>query len=184
MTTPSICQKCGIALPIGGGNQPCPKCLLQLAMTQTDTLRHTLSDIHATVTTSPLGLLPPVKLTYGQIFGNYRIYDMLGCGGMGEVYEAEDIESGRRLALKVLGHTINSDEARKRFIREGRMAASVNHPNSVYVFGATEIQGRPVITMELVSGGTLKDVVKKNGPLIPQKAATAILQIIDGLFPI
>jgi eukaryotic-like serine/threonine-protein kinase len=181
MTTPSICPKCGIALPIGGGDQTCPKCLLQLAMTQTDTLRHTLSDIHATVTTAPLGLLPSVKLTHGQIFGNYRIYDMLGRGGMGEVYEAEELESGRRLALKVLGHKINSDEARKRFIREGRMAASVNHPNSVYVFGTTEIQGRPVITMELVPGGTLKDVVKRNGPLTPNKAATAILQLIEGL---
>ncbi len=162
-------------------DQPCPKCLLQLALTQTDTLRHTLNDIHATITTSPVGMLPKRKLTNGQIFGNYKIYNMLGSGGMGEVYDAQDLESGRRLALKVLCHKINSDDARKQFMREGRMAASVNHPNSVYVFGTTEIEERPVITMEVVLGGTLKDVVKKDGPLTPHKAVTAILQLIDGL---
>ena len=60
--------------------------------------------------------------------------------------------SGRRVALKVLSHRLDSPEARERFFREGRLAASINHPNSVYIFGTEEVGGMPVITMELVYG--------------------------------
>ena len=84
---------------------------------------------------------------------------------MGAVYEAEDLESGRRVALKVLSHRLDSPDARERFFREGRLAASINHPNSVYIFGTEEIGGTPVIAMELVSGGTLQDRVRARGPL-------------------
>jgi uncharacterized RDD family membrane protein YckC len=117
----------------------------------------------------------------GQEFGAYRIVRVLGRGGMGSVFEAEELESGRRLALKVLNHSLDSPGARQRFLREGRLAASVNHPQSVYVFGTEEIQGAPVITMELVQGGTLQDRVRSQGPLPIQEAVDAILQIVDGL---
>ena len=82
---------------------------------------------------------------------------------MGEVYEAIELDSGRRLALKVLTHRLDSGTARQRFFREGRLAASVNHPNSVYVYGTEVVDGMPIITMELVLGGTLKDKVQENG---------------------
>jgi uncharacterized RDD family membrane protein YckC/tRNA A-37 threonylcarbamoyl transferase component Bud32 len=114
-------------------------------------------------------------------FGRYRISRLLGKGGMGAVYEAEDLPSGRRVALKVLGHSLDSPETRKRFIREGRLAASINHPNSVYVYGTEEIEGAPVIIMELVDGGTLHDLVKAGGPLPIAQAVDAMLQIIAGL---
>jgi len=52
---------------------------------------------------------------------------------MGAVYEAEHLENGRRVALKVLAHSLDSPTARQRFLREGRLAASINHPNSVYI---------------------------------------------------
>lgn len=117
----------------------------------------------------------------GHIFGGYRIVRPLGQGGMGTVYEAEHIESGRRLALKVLSHSLDSPEARQRFLREGRLAASVNHPNIVYVFGTEDINSTPVIAMELVAGGTLKDRVHDRGPLPVQQAVDAVLQVIDGL---
>ena len=100
---------------------------------------------------------------------------------MGTVYEAEEQASGRRLALKVLSHSLDSEQARTRFFREGRLAASVNHPNSVYVFGTEEIDGMPVITMELAPGGTLQELVKRNGPLPITEAVDTILQIIAGL---
>ena len=100
---------------------------------------------------------------------------------MGVVYEAEDLESGRRVALKVLSHKLDSPEARNRFFREGRLAASINHPNSVYVFGTEEIAGTPVIAMELVSGGTFKDRVREKGPLPIREAVDAVLQMIEGL---
>src|SRR5213079_3103650 len=89
----------------------------------------------------------------GENFGDYRILRLLGQGGMGEVYECEHIPSGRRVALKVMSHALAGEQDRKRFLREGRLAASVNHPNVVYVHGSEEISGAPAIAMELVHGG-------------------------------
>lgn len=117
----------------------------------------------------------------GERFGGYQIVRTLGKGGMGAVFEADQLETGRRVALKVLKHSLDSPEARKRFLREGRLAASINHPNSVYVFGTEEVQGTPAIAMELVAGGTLQELVKKSGPLPVGEAVDVILQIIAGL---
>ena len=87
----------------------------------------------------------------GQTVSHYKIVEKLGGGGMGVVYKAEDTKLGRRVALKILGQEIDSPEMRQRFLREGRLAAGVNHPNSLYIFGAEEIDGVPVITMEVAS---------------------------------
>jgi len=70
---------------------------------------------------------------------------------------------------------------RKRFLREGRLAAGVNHPNSLYIFGSEEIEGLPVITMEIAGAGTLKDKLKEHGPLPVTEAVDAILDVISGL---
>jgi len=121
------------------------------------------------------------RLAPGQDFGPYRIVRLLGRGGMGEVYEAEQREHGRRLALKVLSQRLTDPSDRARFLREGQLAASVSHPHSVYVFGGEEIAGTPFIAMELLPGGTLKDRVHQEGPLPPSEAVDAILQIIAGL---
>jgi hypothetical protein len=100
---------------------------------------------------------------------------------MGDVYEADDLETGRRVALKILSQRLDSPDARRRFLNEGRVAASINHPNSVYVFGTEEIAGVPVIAMELMPGGTLEDRVRSQGPMPVADAVDAALQIIDGL---
>jgi hypothetical protein len=100
---------------------------------------------------------------------------------MGEVYEAEHIRSGRRLALKVLRSRLQNADERARFLREGQLAASVSHPHTVYIFGSEEISGTPVISMELTPGGTLKDRVASKGPLAPIEAVSAVLDIIGGL---
>jgi serine/threonine protein kinase len=100
---------------------------------------------------------------------------------MGEVYEAEQIETGRRVALKVLARSLDSPDVTARFLREGRLAAAVSHPNSVYVFGSHDIDHVPMIAMELVPGGTLHEVVEKSGPMPPTRAVDAILQVIAGL---
>ena len=117
----------------------------------------------------------------GERFGPYRILRLLGRGGMGVVFEAEEQDTGRRVALKVLGRQFDSPSDRARFLREGRLAASINHPNSVYVYGTEEIDGTPTIAMELVSGGTLQERVKDRGPLPVSVAVEAILDIISGL---
>jgi eukaryotic-like serine/threonine-protein kinase len=114
-------------------------------------------------------------------FGPYQLGKLLGKGGMGEVFEADDLETGRRVALKILGRRLDSPAARRRFLNEGRLAATINHPNSVYVFGAEEIAGVPVITMELMPGGTLLEKVCSQGPLPFAEAADIALQVIDGL---
>ena len=105
---------------------------------------------------------------------------VLGRGGMGVVYEAEEIESGRRVALKVLEQRFGDARERERFDREGRLAASINHPHCVFVFGAAEIDGVPAIAMELMQG-TLADRLTAEGPLPPAAAVDAALQLVAGL---
>src|SRR6185436_8652390 len=92
------------------------------------------------------------RLIANSTFGPYRVIRELGRGGMGEVYEAEEIDTGRRVALKLLSRALGDRQATDRFLREGRLAAAVSHPNSVYVFGSHEIDGMPAIAMELVAG--------------------------------
>jgi hypothetical protein len=137
-------------------------------------------------TRGPTGDRPSVQsdlqLAPGQRFGAYRIERPLGRGGMGEVYEAEHLESGHRVAIKLLpADATRTPELRDRFLREGVSAASVSHPHSLYVYGTAEIEGTPVIAMELVHGGTLRDLVEKRGPLPITDAVDAALQVASGL---
>jgi len=117
----------------------------------------------------------------GTIFGGYRIERLLGRGGMGTVYAAEQLEDGRQVAVKVLAAGLGTEEDRARFFREGRTAAAINHPNTVYVYRTEEIDGLPTITMELVVGGTLEAKVEQRGPLPVEEAIRDILQVVDGL---
>jgi eukaryotic-like serine/threonine-protein kinase len=123
----------------------------------------------------------PFLFSPGQHFGPYLIVRPLGKGGMGQVYEAEEVESGRRVAMKILSRGLGDDEERERFLNEGQLAASLSHPNTVYVFGTTEVQGFPVIAMELAPGGTLKELVVPGSPLPMARAIDAIMQVIAGL---
>jgi hypothetical protein len=132
-----------------------------------------------TPTGVPLDL--PFLFSANQRFGPYVIIRPLGKGGMGQVYEAEEVDSGRRVAIKLLSRGLGDDEERERFLREGRLAASLSHPNCVYVFGTNEIQGFPVIAMELVPEGTLKDRVVPGTPMSAADAVDAVLQVITGL---
>jgi eukaryotic-like serine/threonine-protein kinase len=120
-------------------------------------------------------------LTAGRIFGPYRLVSVLGRGGFGQVWEAESLETGRRVALKVLHAPDLTPEVHQRFEREGQVAASLNHPNCVFVLGAETIEGWPSIAMELMPGGTLGDVLKRRGALPPAEAVDHALQILDGL---
>jgi hypothetical protein len=123
----------------------------------------------------------PFLFSPGQRFGPYLIIRPLGKGGMGQVYEAEESESGRRIAMKILSRGLGDDEERERFLNEGQLAASLSHPNTVYVFGTTEVQGFPVIAMELAPGGTLKELVVEGKPMTAAVAVDAILQVVAGL---
>jgi uncharacterized RDD family membrane protein YckC len=74
-----------------------------------------------------------------------------------------------------------SPRNRARFLSEGRLAASISHPHTVYIFGSEEVDGMPVISMQLLPGGTLKDRVVERGPMAPAEAVAAILNVIGGL---
>jgi hypothetical protein len=101
---------------------------------------------------------------------------------MGSVYEAEAADTGRRVALKVIvSHSAAPAEAVGRFRQEGRLAATLAHPRCVFVLAADEDAGRPYIVMELMPGDTLKDLVKRRGPLPPAEAVALALDVIDGL---
>ncbi|MFN0077324.1 MAG: protein kinase domain-containing protein [Prosthecobacter sp.] len=172
MNTPNQCPQCGAALPKDAPESLCPACLMSGALP---------SQSNPDMTMLVEKPKPRVLPTIGEMFGSYRIERELGRGGMGAVYAAEQLESGRRVALKVLSHQLDSADARARFLREGRLAASINHPNSVYVFGTEEIEGTPVIAMELIAGGTLQDRIQHGGALPVGVAVDAALQIIAGL---
>jgi eukaryotic-like serine/threonine-protein kinase len=178
---PRLCPRCGKALAAAAPEGLCPACLL---LAGTETLTQATLEEALTVTARGGAVAQPTdtpRLTAGQTWGSYRIGRLLGRGGMGEVHEAEHIETGRRIALKILHSRLHDADDRARFLREGQLAASVSHPHTVYIFGSDEIAGGPVISMELLPGGTLKDRVTAEGPLPPAVAVSAVLDIIGGL---
>jgi len=168
------CKHCGAVIRRESTEKLCPACLMSGALEP-----HGRFETVSLAPGESLALYGPSE--FPCEFGGYRLLGLLGRGGMGTVYEAEQTATGRRVALKMLGQQLDSPDMRQRFLREGRLAASVNHPNSLYIFGSEEIEGLPVITMEIAGAGTLKDKLKKHGPLAVTEAVDAILDVISGL---
>jgi beta-lactam-binding protein with PASTA domain/predicted Ser/Thr protein kinase len=111
--------------------------------------------------------------------GRYRILRRLGSGGMADVYEAEDTQLGRHVALKLLHRRFAEDtEFVERFRREASAAAGLSHPNVVQVFDRGEWDGTYYIAMELLEGRNLKQVVRDHGALEPALAVDIVLQIL------
>ncbi|MHC5103221.1 MAG: protein kinase domain-containing protein [Planctomycetota bacterium] len=169
------CKRCGAAMSVKSAEQLCPACLMS------GVLRPPIDKAETVSLASGESILRYERSDLPCEFGGYRLLGLLGRGGMGTVYEAQQADTGRRVALKMLGQQLDSPDLRQRFLREGRLAAGVNHPNSLYVFGSEEIEGHPVITMEIASSGTLKDRLKQGGPLPVAEAVDAILDVISGL---
>ena len=117
----------------------------------------------------------------GAVIGRYTIDHELGRGGMGVVWAAREHETGRVVALKLLAQGLNAEADRQRFLREGHLAAAIDHPHVVYVYRTEDIGGRLVIAMELVGGGTLEHKVAQRGPLPWVEAVQDMLQVIAGL---
>src|ERR671917_443003 len=114
-----------------------------------------------------------------MVDGRYRIIGRIGSGGMADVYEAEDTQLGRRVALKLLYARFAEDaEFVERFRREASAAAGLNHPNVVQVFDRGQWDGTYYIAMELLEGRNLKQIVREHGPLEPGFAVDIVLQIL------
>jgi WD40 repeat protein len=118
----------------------------------------------------------------GTLVAGYRVEESLGAGGMAVVYRARDERLGRMVALKVLGPALAADEEfRRRFIAESRAAAAVDHPNIVPVYEAGQAGDALFIAMRLVTGGDLRQVLDREGPLPPARAAQFLSPVASAL---
>ncbi|HMF58440.1 MAG TPA: tetratricopeptide repeat protein [Pyrinomonadaceae bacterium] len=119
----------------------------------------------------------------GQTVSHYRILEMLGEGGMGVVYSAEDTRLGRRVAIKFLLHTSDPDvhHFRARFLREARAVSMLSHTNiaTIFDYGETD-EGQPFIVMELIEGKTLSELLDESALTIT-RAVEIIEYVADAL---
>jgi eukaryotic-like serine/threonine-protein kinase len=118
----------------------------------------------------------------GRQLGHYRVLDEIGHGGMGVVYAAVDGRLDRRVALKVLRPEVaDSPDRRARFQQEARASAALNHPNIVHLYSVDEFEGLFFITMELVPGRSLREILRAEGPLPLSRALAFASQMAEGL---
>jgi serine/threonine protein kinase len=122
-----------------------------------------------------------VALAVGSRIGQYEVLSALGAGGMGEVYRARDSRLGRDVALKILPDRLAANaERRARFEHEARTVAALNHPNIVTIYSVEEDGGTRFLTMEIVDGQTLDELVPPQGLPLPALLRYAI-PIVDAV---
>jgi DNA-binding beta-propeller fold protein YncE/predicted Ser/Thr protein kinase len=118
----------------------------------------------------------------GSTLAGYRLDALIARGGMGVVYRATQLALERPVALKVIAHELAGKEGfRERFLRESRLAASLDHPSVVPVYDAREEDGELIVAMRLVEGGDLRQLIQRQGPLAPARAIGLLGQVAEAL---
>ncbi len=183
------CARCFAA--INDGDQKCPACGLSVGQGFAATLQQPPSDsaehtptkfqkidnaIHNTASDGG-------RFVAGTVLAKrYRILGLLGRGGMGEVYKAEDLKLEQTVALKFLPENLaKNEDALKRFLGEVRTARQVSHENVCRVFDIGDIDGKHFISMEFVDGDDLSQLLRRIGRLPSDKAVEISRQICMGL---
>ncbi len=122
------------------------------------------------------------QLERGAAFAGYRIDELIGRGGMGMVYRATNVALGRVYALKVLAPELVDDERfQERFKREIRIAASIQHPHIVGIHYAGEFDGLWFLAMDYVHGTDLRELIRSNGALAPDRAVALLKQAASAI---
>jgi serine/threonine protein kinase len=120
--------------------------------------------------------------TRGTTFAGYRIEDLVGRGGMGVVYRATDLSLERHVALKLIAPELADDERfRSRFLREPRLAASLDHPNVIPIYEAGEHDGQLYLAMRYVEGSDLRTMLEREGKLSPERTLAILAQVAGAL---
>ena len=172
-----ICDYCGADAP--DASRFCPSCGSAVGAPPADeTVR--LSDDYTPSSRAPIdhgGFVPGAVVAQ-----RYRIVAMLGRGGMGEVYRADDLVIGQQVALKFLPRSVERDPERlNRLISEVRIARQIAHPNVCGVYDIGSDDGRHFISMEYVKGEDLASLLHRIGRLAPDKATQIARQLCAGL---
>jgi serine/threonine-protein kinase len=117
-----------------------------------------------------------------QKIGKYVIEELLGKGGMGEVYKAHDATLGRYVALKLMrGPALDDTNARERFVREAQAAGGLRHPNIVTVYDLGEFEGQMYIAMEFIHGEDLEKIISNKTPLLIEDKLNIMIQVCEGV---
>ena len=181
----NTCPQCSAAVTENSIN--CPSCGAVLTGTQA-TIRHQPPPKEKSKTpnssrSSPTSSRGEGSFLAGTVLNDrYRITGLLGRGGMGEVYKAEDLKLNQTVALKFLPeHFAEDTAARERFFGEVRTARQVSHPNVCRVFDIGEVDGAHFLSMEFIDGDDLSSLLRRIGRLPPDKALEIARQLCAGL---
>ncbi len=176
----SSCNACGFELFQEG--KACPACgsSEQASLTLIQEPKLSVEIIESGATPRSSG--GRYQIPKGQLIGErYQVQKMIGRGGMGSVYEVQDLKENRILALKILNQVSVEDDSEQRFMREFEMLAKINHPAVLKVYSWGRYQDQLYFVSEFVSGRDLKNEIKTRGPWPAEEGAKLGAVVADAL---
>jgi tRNA A-37 threonylcarbamoyl transferase component Bud32 len=172
MNDPTLCPSCGTPIPADAPEGVCPGCALGRGLGITAVIR--MDEDEAAFRRAEME-------TLAAAFPQFELLELLGRGGMGEVYKARQKKLGRLVAIKILPEPFGkSDEYTERFLREARSLALLNHPNIVTIYDFGDADGLCYFVMEYIDGVDLRRMIEAH-TLTPAEALRIVPQICDAL---